>query len=53
LILSLAFLIFALKIILLLSSEFFDLMHWFGSINGLLFFDFIIVLIIYFSLIKK
>jgi hypothetical protein len=53
LILSFAFLIFALKIMLLVSSEYFEPMEWFGSINGLLFFDFIIVLVIYFSLIKK
>jgi hypothetical protein len=53
LILSLAFLIFAIKIILLLASEFISILEWFGTLDGLLFFDFIIVLIIYFSLIKK
>ena len=53
LILSLAFLIFALKVIMLLISEFVEFVEWFGTINALLIFDFIIVIIIYFSLIKK
>ena len=53
LILSMAFLIFAVKIILLLVSEYFGYVDWFGTINALLIFDFIIVLVIYFSLIKK
>lgn len=53
LILSLAFLIFAIKILLLLISELIETMEMFGTINALLFFDFIIVLVIYFSLIKK
>lgn len=53
LILSMAFLIFTVKIILLLISEYFSSVDWFGTINALLIFDFIIVLVIYFSLIKK
>ena len=53
LILSLAFLLFAVKIIMLLISEFVEFIQWFGTVNALLIFDFIIVLIIYFSLIKK
>ena len=53
LILSMAFLIFAIKVLLLLASEFFKLLQIVGIINGLLIFDFLIVLIIYFSLIKK
>ena len=53
LILSLAFLFFAVKVIMLLISEFVDFVEWFGTIDALLIFDFIIVLIIYFSLIKK
>ena len=53
LILSLAFLIFAIKIIMLLAGEFSKSVHWFGTINALLVFDFIIVIIIYLSLIKK
>ena len=44
LILSLAFLFFALKIIMLLISEFVEFIQWFGTINALLIFDFIIVL---------
>ena len=53
LILSLAFLLFGVKVILLLASEYLEALAWFGSINGLLIFDFIIVIIIYVSLIKK
>jgi hypothetical protein len=53
LILSAAFLIFAIKILLLLSSEYFEPLQEFGSINTLLIFDFIIVIIIYSSMIKK
>ena len=53
LILSLAFLMFGIKIIMLLASRFFQSIQWFGSIDGLLVFDFLIVLVIYFSLIKK
>jgi hypothetical protein len=53
LILSMAFFIFAVKILLLLASEFFKILQLIGTINGLLIFDFLIVLIIYFSLIKK
>lgn len=53
LILSLAFLFFAIKVIMLLISEFIDFAKWFGSIEAILLFDFIIVLIIYLSLIKK
>jgi len=53
LILSLAFLFFAIKVIMLLISEFIDFAQWFGSIDAVLLFDFIIVLIIYLSLIKK
>ncbi len=53
LILSLAFLLFAIKIIMLLISEFVEFIQCFGTINALLIFDFIIVLIIYYSLIKK
>lgn len=53
LILSIAFLIFAIKIILLLSSEYSEPIKEFGSINTLLIFDFIIVIIIYSSMIKK
>jgi len=53
LILSLAFLIFSVKIIMLLASEYFESIDWFGTLNSLLIFDFIIVLIIYSSLIKK
>ena len=53
LILSMAFLIFTIKIILLLASEYISSVDWFGTINALLIFDFIIVLVIYFSLIKK
>ena len=53
LILSLAFLIFSVKVIMLLTSGFVELAEWFGTINALLIFDFIIVVIIYFSLIKK
>jgi len=53
LILSLAFLIFSVKIIMLLVSEYFESIDWFGTLNSLLIFDFIIVLIIYSSLIKK
>lgn len=53
LILSMAFLIFAVKIILLLASEYYSSVDWFGTINALLIFDFVIVLVIYFSLIKK
>lgn len=53
LILSLAFLIFSFKIIMLLAAEYFEPIDWFGTINSLLIFDFIIVIIIYSSLIKK
>jgi hypothetical protein len=53
LILSMAFIFFAVKIILLIASEFHSTFEDFGDINSILFFDFIIVLIIYFSLIKK
>ena len=53
LILSIAFLIFAIKIILLFVSESLSGLQWFGTINALLVFDFIIIIIIYFSLIKK
>ncbi|WP_455392397.1 hypothetical protein [[Eubacterium] cellulosolvens] len=53
LILSLAFLIFAVKIIMLLAAEYLDPIQWFGTVNALLIFDFVIVLVIYFSLIKK
>ena len=53
LILSLAFLIFSVKIIMLFVSEYFESIDWFGTLNSLLIFDFIIVLIIYSSLIKK
>ena len=53
LILSLAFLFFSIKVIMLLISEFIDFAQWFGSIDAVLLFDFIIVLIIYLSLIKK
>jgi hypothetical protein len=53
LILSIAFLIFAIKIMLLLASESLSELQWFGTINALLVFDFIIIIIIYFSLIKK
>ncbi len=53
LILSLAFLIFASKITMLLASEFFLALQWFGTINAMLTFDFVIVLVIYISLVKK
>lgn len=53
LILSMAFLIFGIKIIMLLTSEYLDPIEWFGTVNALLIFDFVIVLIIYSSLIKK
>ncbi len=53
LILSLAFLLFSIKIILLLTSIYIGYFDWFGTINALLIFDFIIVITIYFSLIKK
>jgi hypothetical protein len=53
LILSLAFLMFGIKIIMLFASEYFSNVNWFGSINALLIFDFVIVIIIYISLIKK
>lgn len=53
LILSLAFLIFSIKIIMLLASEYLDPIEWFGTVNALLIFDFVIVLIVYSSLIKK
>ncbi len=53
LILSIAFLIFAIKILLLLSSEYYKPIQWFGNINALLIFDFLIVIIIYLSMIKK
>jgi hypothetical protein len=53
LILSFAFFIFAIKILLLLISHIAEALEWFGTVNSLLFFDFIIVLVIYFSLIKK
>jgi hypothetical protein len=53
LILSLAFVLFSIKVMLLLASEYFKSFDWFGTINALLISDFIIVIIIYFSLIKK
>jgi hypothetical protein len=53
LILSIAFVLFSIKVMLLLASEYIDSLDWFGTINALLISDFIIVIIIYISLIKK